>query len=137
MIAAISLVVALIPAVLAARFGGGGSAEALYLAMYAPHALMALAFGVRLIYNCRAMLRGEGGPWSEVKSFEAISGKLSTKLLSSGHGTDEMPHRTTAPSGAGASAGMPEYSAALTEADAPSSRDAESPVAIQKPTGSA
>lgn len=123
-IAAISLVVALVPALVAAELGGGGSAEALYLAMYAPHALMAVAFGSRLILNCRAMLRGDAGPWTEVKSFDAISSKLSTKLLPPGDGTDEMPHRTSlSPPGAGTSGGMPEYSTELTEGSAPSSAE--------------
>ena len=65
---------------LIARYASGGSAQALYLAMYAPHALMALTFGCRLAYNCRAMLRGEPGPWSHVKSFEAISTKISVNM---------------------------------------------------------
>lgn len=53
---------------LAAVYVGDGDASALYLAMYAPHALMAIVFGGRLFFNVRRMLNGESGPWSQAKS---------------------------------------------------------------------
>ena len=76
LLASLALAVGVAPSLLIAQYAGGGSAAAIYLAMYAPHALMALAFGARLAYCCRALQRGEHGPWTQVRSLSAISARM-------------------------------------------------------------
>jgi len=60
-----SIVFAFLPAILASEYASGAPAYAIFLSMYAPHMLLIPVFLARLYANCRRILRGESGPWSE------------------------------------------------------------------------
>lgn len=62
-----------VPAILLSVYVGDLSATSLFLAMYAPHAVMAILFGGRLVHNARRLLRGEPGPWSNLHSSEEVT----------------------------------------------------------------
>ena len=62
-----ALVLVFTPALLVAVYVFDASVASLYIAMYAPHFVLVPAFGARLAYNVRRMLRGEEGPWTTLK----------------------------------------------------------------------
>ena len=60
-----SIVCAFLPAILISYYASGAPAYAIFLSMYAPHMLLILVFLARLVRNCKRILKGEAGPWSE------------------------------------------------------------------------